>query len=178
LYAGRLSPEKGIYTFLESLHHPIAEHKPLIEQGYKFTVVTAGNQTIHGSVIEKFLRHHPWIDLIKAKQNPGEMADLYAEHEIVVVPSNDQYWHEAFGMNSVEAQHSGCRVVASNGGGLPETNCGELILYEPDNSFALYQAIRKAGKLGPLTAAGRKEATKHFSLKESVDSLLTIIGNK
>jgi D-inositol-3-phosphate glycosyltransferase len=176
LYAGRLSPEKGIYTLLESLHHPVAGLKSPEERGLRFTVARAGNETIHGKLLDQMLQSHPWITLVKARHTPEEMARLFAEHDIVVMPSNNKYWHDAFGMISVEAQHSGCRVVASNGGGLPETNCGELILFEPGNSFALYRSIHKAAKLGPLTAPARREAMKHFSLAESVDLFLNVIN--
>lgn len=44
--------------------------------------------------------------------------------EHVVMPSNSHYWHETFGIVSVEAQHAGCRVIASDDGGLPVTDCG------------------------------------------------------
>ncbi len=54
-----------------------------------------------------------------------------ARHDIVVMPSNSQYWHETFGIVSIEAQHSGCRVVASDDGGLPETDCGGVVLVTP-----------------------------------------------
>lgn len=175
LYAGRLSPEKGIYTFLEALHHPISEHYNPVKNGYVFDVVLAGDQTLHGQVIAKFLKHHPWVNLLNARETPEEMADLFASHEVVVMPTNHKYWHDAFGMISVEAQHAGCRVVASNDGGLPETNCGELILFSPGNSLALSKAITKAAKLGPLDTTERKEAAKHFTLAESVDNFLRII---
>src|SRR5665213_1078094 len=122
LYAGRLSPEKGIYTLLESIHHPIASYKPLTDDGFVFNVTTAGSQTIHGQVLKKVLQNHPWINLIEAKHSPEEMARLFADNDIVVMPSNHRYWHEAFGMVSVEAQHAGCRVIGTNDGGLPETN--------------------------------------------------------
>ena len=78
-------------------------------------------------------------------------------------------------MISVEAQHAGCRVVASNDGGLPETNCGGLILVEPDNPLALAEGIAKAIDLGPLTPNERQEATKRFTAEQSVDALLEII---
>ena len=54
---------------------------------------------------------------------------------------------EPFGMLSVEAQHSGCRVIASSLGGLPETNCGLLSLVEERNPQALVTAMGEAIKL-------------------------------
>ncbi len=177
LYAGRLSPEKGIYLLLEALHHPVAKHQSPLANGFVFDVTTAGNQTLHGQVIETILKHHPWINVLEARHTPKEVAELFAAHDIVVMPSNNKFWHEAFGMVSIEAQHAGCRVIVSNSGGLPETNCGELILFEPGNSFKLARSIEKASKLGPLTKAARNEATKHFTLTESVDLLLQVLSN-
>lgn len=170
LYAGRLIHEKGIYTLLEALHHR------MLRENYSFTVTTAGSQTIHGKVIEKLLRCHPWVRVIAARHTPADMARLFARYDIVAVPSNSQYWHEAFGMVSVEAQHAGCRVVATRADGLVETDCGQLILFEHDNSYALAKAIVKAKRTGPISAAERAEAVTHFTLAESVDDLLDVLG--
>ena len=65
------------------------------------------------------------------------MAALMGENDIDLMPSNGQYWHETFGIVSVEAQHAGCRVVASNDGGLLETDCGAVTFVESDNAEAL-----------------------------------------
>jgi hypothetical protein len=40
---------------------------------------------------------------------------------VLVMPSYSQYWRETFGVVSIEAQHWGCRVVASGDGNLPES---------------------------------------------------------
>ncbi|HSX28918.1 MAG TPA: glycosyltransferase family 4 protein [Candidatus Saccharimonadales bacterium] len=169
LYGGRLHIEKGIYTLLEALHHDI------LSTGYRFSITTAGNQTPDGKLIEDFARHHPLINIIPARTTPPKMAQLFTEHDIVVMPSNHKYWHEAFGMLSVEAQHAGCRVVASNDGGLPETDCGSLSLFEPGNSYALAKAIQAAAKAGPVSIADRIRATTHFTLSASVDALLGVL---
>ena len=169
LFAGRLIPDKGIYTLLEALHHNI------IGEGFEFTVTAAGNQTEEGKIIEKLLHHHPLVRIIKARHSPADMARLYARYDIVAVPSNHLYWHEAFGMVSVEAQHAGCKVVASNADGLPETNCGELILFQSGNSYDLALKIFKAAKAGPLLPEQRAESVKHFTRKSSVDLLMQIL---
>lgn len=169
LYAGRLLHEKGIYLVLEALHHRI------LRKGFTFTVTNAGNQTKDGKVIERILRWHPWIRVIPARHTPAEMARLMANYDVVIVPSNHRYWHEAFGMVSVEAQHAGCRVVASGADGLPETNCGELLLFNPGDSYSLATSIQRAVDYGPVHTAERQQAAKHFTLKESVDALLTVV---
>jgi D-inositol-3-phosphate glycosyltransferase len=172
LFTGRLSPEKGIYTLLETLHIDIIEQDP----GLTFTATTAGADKPQGKIIERLLGAHPGISLVANRRTPAAMAALMARHDIVVMPSNSQYWHETFGIVSVEAQHSGCRVVASDDGGLPETDCGGVVLVSPDNAEALAWGIREAADSGPLSPAARNDAGTKFTVGQSVDALLNVLA--
>ena len=172
LFAGRLSPEKGIYTLLETLHIDIIEQ----DQELTFTATTAGADKPQGKIIERLLRAHPGVSVVASCRTPSMMAALMARHDIVVVPSNSQYWHETFGIVSIEAQHSGCRVVASNDGGLPETDCGGVVLVRPDNAEALAWGIREAADSGPLSPAARHDAGVRFTVGQSVDALLDVFA--
>lgn len=172
LYAGRLSPEKGIYTLLEMLHVDVIADDPML----RFTVTTAGSDKPQGEIIGQLVEAHPGISVAAARKTPHAMATLMAEHDIVVMPSNAQYWHETFGIVSIEAQHAGCRVVASNDGGLPETDCGWVTFIEPDNAEALASGIRKAIVEGPMTSADRANATTLFTVAHSVDALLDVVS--
>jgi glycosyltransferase involved in cell wall biosynthesis len=172
LFAGRLSPEKGIYTLLETLHIDIIEQDPAIT----FTATTAGADKPQGKIIERLLGAHPRISVVANCKTPATMAALMARHDVVVMPSNSQYWHETFGIVSIEAQHSGCRVVASRDGGLPETDCGGIVLVRPDNAEALAWGIREAADRGPLTAASRRDAAARFTVEQSVDELLDVLA--
>jgi glycosyltransferase involved in cell wall biosynthesis len=172
LFAGRLSPEKGIYTLLETLHVDIIDQDPRLS----FTVTTAGADKPQGKTIERLLRAHPRISVAASCKTPATMAALMARHDVVVMPSNSQYWHETFGIVSVEAQHSGCRVVASDDGGLPETDCGGVVLVRPDNAEALAWGIREAAGSGPLPAAARLRAGQLFTVGQSVDALLSVFA--
>jgi D-inositol-3-phosphate glycosyltransferase len=168
LFAGRLSPEKGIYTLLETLHIDIIEQDPALT----FTATTAGADKPQGKIIERLLGGHPGISVVSTCKTPATMAALMAGHDIVVMPSNSQYWHETFGIVSIEAQHSGCRVIASDDGGLPETDCGGVVLVPPDNAEALAWGIRQAVDSGPLSLAARQDAGMRFTVGQSVDALL------
>jgi D-inositol-3-phosphate glycosyltransferase len=172
LYAGRLSPEKGIYTLLAMLHSDLVAPDVRIT----FTATTAGADKPQGDIIRRLLEVHPGISLVPARKTPEGMAALMAEHDVVVMPSNSQYWHEAFGIVSIEAQHAGCRVVASDDGGLPETDCGAITLVPPDNAEALAQGLRRAIAQGPPSPADRVRAAANFTLGRSVDGLLTALG--
>ena len=171
LFASRLSPEKGIYTFLEMMHiDGMANNSHLT-----FSVTTAGTEKERGKIIQTQVEAHPKVQVIPAAKTPAAMAKLMASHDIVVVPSNGNYWHETFGMVSIEAQHAGCRVVASNDGGLIETNCGDVIFVEPNNAKAVAEGIDSALKT-PLSEEGRDSACGKFTVAQSVDSLLQVLG--
>jgi len=171
LYAGRLSPEKGIYTFLAMLHTAVIDGDPSLS----FTITTAGAQKPQGRIIEAMLRTHPRVDLVTARTTPAGVAELMAEHDVVVMPSNGQYWHETFGIVSIEAQHTGARVVASDDGGLPETQCGALQLVEADNSEALAMGIVDALSQGRVSTSERETAAGCFTVSQSVDALLAVL---
>ncbi|HUS23224.1 MAG TPA: glycosyltransferase family 4 protein [Aeromicrobium sp.] len=170
LYAGRLSPEKGIYTFLEMLHSDLIAP----DLNLSFTATTAGSDKPQGRIIHALLDAHPTVRVVPARKTPPAMAALMADHDVVVMPSNGQYWHETFGIVSIEAQHAGCRVVASDDGGLPETDCGDVIFVEPDNSEALALGIRTVIAEGPLSASERDAATHEFTVRQSIDTLLDV----
>jgi D-inositol-3-phosphate glycosyltransferase len=172
LFAGRLSPEKGIYTLLETLHIDIIDADPVLT----FTATTAGADKPQGKIIERLLGEHPGISVVATCKTPARMAALMAGHDIVVMPSNSQYWHETFGIVSIEAQHAGCRVIASDDGGLPETDCGGVVLVRPDNAEALAWGIREAMDSGPVSPAARQDAGTRFTVGQSVDALLNVFA--
>ena len=173
IFPSRLHPDKGIYPFLAAIHSPLLHEDPRFE----FAVTTAGAHTSHGKIIKELVQAHPQIRVIEARKSPQAMAELLAEFDVAVVPSSAHYWHEPFGMISVEAQQAGCRVVASNDGGLPETDCGHLLLAEPDNPAAIATQIVEAAKKGPLTASERAQTAHRFTVQQTVDDLLQIIDS-
>lgn len=171
LFAGRLTPDKGIYTLLAALHM-----ESLAGLDFAVTATDAAGDTECGPIIRALLEAHPLVNVVPARRSPQEMAKLMAEHDIVVMPSTDIFWKENFGIVAVEAQHAGCRVVASNCGGIPETDCGGLVLVRPDDPQALAGGIARAAALGPLTIAERMYASSKFTVAQSVDTLLKIIA--
>jgi glycosyltransferase involved in cell wall biosynthesis len=118
------------------------------------------------------LNNYPYAKLLPAQKNVTQMAKLLAKSDILIMPS---VFAEPFGMLSVEAQHAGCRVVASNVGGLPETNCGLLTLVEPRSPLALITGIKQAVALGPASKKERSQAIQEFTLNESVSKLLATL---
>ena len=92
LYAGRLTPEKGIYTLLAALHSDLIEG----DEQLSFTVTLAGAERPQGRIIRRLLDAHPGIEVVAARRTPAAMAALMAQFDVVVMPSNSQYWHETF----------------------------------------------------------------------------------
>ncbi len=167
IFAGRFHPEKGIYTILEMMHSKDMQHN-----GYAVSLVTAGLHVDTGREIARMLQDYPYAKLIPAQKSVKDMAVLLAHSDILMMPS---VFAEPFGMLSIEAQHAGCRVVASNVGGLPETNCGLLTLVEPRSPLALLTGIKQAVALGQATKRERDYAKREFTLHESVDRLLEVL---
>lgn len=164
LFAGRLHPDKGIYTILEMMHQKDLQH-----DDYQMNIVVAGQHVPIGREIARMLRNYPYAKLIPAQKSVKAMAALLASADILLMPS---VFAEPFGMLSVEAQHAGCRVVASNVGGLPETNCGLLTLVDSRSPLALLTGIKQAVALGTPTTRERQKAIENFTLVDSVAVLL------
>jgi len=167
LYAGRLHADKGIYTILEMMHEP-----DIRSGAFTMTIVKAGQHVEAGKTISRMLQDYPYARLIEPQKSVPAMAKLLAATDILLMPS---VYAEPFGMLSVEAQHAGCRVIASNIGGLPETNCGLLTLVEPRNPKALVRGIKTAVALGVAGKKERAKAVAEFTLGESVDELLKVL---
>jgi len=168
LFAGRLHTHKGIYTMLEMMH----DYR-MRNNGYSTSIVLAGLHEPIGRTIAQMLQNYPFAHIIPARKTTSSMAQLLAQSDILLMPS---VFAEPFGMLSVEAQHAGCRVVASNVGGLPETNCGLLTLIEPRDPAALLHGIEQAVALGQVTKKEREHAADLFTLGTSVDGMLKALS--
>jgi len=167
LFAGRLHPDKGIYTILEMMHQ-----KDMQKGDFSVTFLTAGQHVKIGKEIARMLKDYPYARLIAPQKSVAGMAKLLAHSDVLLMPS---VFAEPFGMLSIEAQHAGCRVVASNVGGLPETNAGLLTLVEPRSPLSLITGIKQAVALGQATTKERTQAVERFTLHESVDDLLKVL---
>jgi D-inositol-3-phosphate glycosyltransferase len=167
VFAGRLHPDKGIYTLLEMMHE-----KEMQNNGFVMSLVTAGQHVETGQTIAHMLKDYPYAKLVTPQKSVTAMAQILGQNDILLVPS---VYAEPFGMLSVEAQHTGCRVIASNIGGLPETNCGLLTLVEPRDPRALIAGIEQAVALGAATKKERAIAKEYFALDASVDALLVAL---
>ncbi len=111
LYVGRLVSDKGVDLLLEAL--------ALLAGNNRFprlTIVGSGPEEANlRERIQAFgLREQ--VHLAGPAQG-GELADTYRSHPLLVVPSR---WEEPFGIVALEGAACGCRIIGSDGGGLPD----------------------------------------------------------
>jgi len=72
-----------------------------------------------------------------------DLPELYRSFDAVVVPSLETSgWIEQFGRVAVEAMASGCAVVASDSGSLPEVIGTAGVLVPPGDETALVGALK------------------------------------
>jgi glycosyltransferase involved in cell wall biosynthesis len=100
-----------------------------------------------------------------------QIAALCAAAQVLVVPSR---W-EGFGLVAVEAMRSGCAVIASRVGGLPEVVEHGVtgLLVEPGDAGALAEALQgtSAQTLQAMGAAGRLRFERLFHVRRVGDEL-------
>jgi glycosyltransferase involved in cell wall biosynthesis len=149
LYAGRLSPEKGVLELLDAAQD--------------LNLVVAGDGPLRDRVpfARGFVQH-------------DELQKLYARAAVVACPSR----REGFGVACLEAMAHGRPVVATHVGGLLDLVVdGETgIVVPPRDPAALRSALERLlanpelrRKLG---AAGRERARTHFSWEKATDATL------
>jgi glycosyltransferase involved in cell wall biosynthesis len=140
LYAGRLSPEKGVLE--------------LVDAARAMKLVIAGDGPLRDQVPQA-LGFVP----------PAELTGLYARAAVVACPSH----REGFGVACLEAMAHGRPVVASGVGGLLDlVVSGETgVIVEPGNVPALRSALERLLADPELRRsmgeAGRRRAAEHFS---------------
>jgi glycosyltransferase involved in cell wall biosynthesis len=159
LFAGRLSPEKGIETLLEAVR--IANDVP---------IVVAGEGPLEG------ISHGPNISFV-GKLDRQEMALVLQDALFTVVPS---IWHESFGYSALEALAAGKPVIASRVGGLPEIVQEKVngLLVAPADPTALAEAMRTLWHdrelCAQLGAKARSLVEERFLIDHQLDSTIAL----
>jgi glycogen(starch) synthase len=132
VYLGRLVPDKGVNILIEAL-------VPLKERGLTphLTIIGSGPEETRLRQLAQDQQVDDQINFTGSKC-PEEIALLLNAHKILVVPSQ---WPEPFGIVVLEAMASGCVIVASEAGGLPEVvgRCG--ITYPLGDRAALVDSL-------------------------------------
>ena len=172
LYAGRLSPDKGVHTVIESLAL-LAKNYPDLQP--RLSIYGGGPADYEGRLKESVRKaglnsRVSFCGLIPRE----EMPSAFAEHDVLVFPS---IWSEPLARIVQEAMASGLVVVGTCTGGTGEIlKDGENgLVFESENPGMLAEKIRiLAGNpalQALLAAAARSTVEQHFSLERMVDEI-------
>jgi glycosyltransferase involved in cell wall biosynthesis len=151
-FVGRMVSDKGIDVLLRAL-------AVLASRGVRPTVSLIGDgpeadstrEVVRDFRLDEQVR---FTGMLRGEQLAREMA----RHRILVVPSR---YHEPFGIVAVEGIASGCVIIGSEGGGLPEA-IGPCGLVFPNADFrALADRIERVLRDSELQAALRAGAEEH-----------------
>lgn len=172
LFLGRLCPEKGVHTLLETwqvLEHQLGPKCPRL--------VIAGQGPMENDVIQaagksNCIEYAGFVD--------GERKHkLLARCRALVAPS---IWWEPLGLIVYEAYAAARPVLAARSGGLSETVTGGVtgFLHEPGNSEQLARDVERMENLkengrGQMGCDGRRWLLQHASSNAWRERLIAIV---
>ena len=176
LYVGRLAPEKGPDIALKALAYLLKNGN---NQNWFLTIVGSGSSD-YVAKLKNFAKAHSvsdhinYVGQLPASEIPGLMCD----HGILIVPS---LWEEPFGRVIVDGMLSGCVVIGSETGAIPEiiehnhTGC----LFPPGDFKALAVLLEslaeKPEHCRNLASNGKRFVLSMFDLEKMVDEVEVLL---
>jgi glycosyltransferase involved in cell wall biosynthesis len=170
LYLGRVDPGKGIEVLLQAWSglRLDPESATLLVVGSPFLAIDSE------AYLARLKASASDCGVVFLPRRLDVIGPLHAA-DVVVVPS---LYEEPFGRVLIEAMATGCPVVASRTGGIPEILTGELdnFLFEPGNVSELASLIKRVGRWRDtepsLGRACREHVRAHFSVEQSASAML------
>lgn len=132
IFVGRLVSDKGVFQLLDAFVSALKKYPSL-----QLSIIGDGPEKV--KLIETIdqLQLQEQVRLLGALP-PKEVAYHYQRAQIAVVPS---IWEEPFGVIVLEALACGCKVIATNTGGLKEAGRHFIDYVKPNAPEALAEAI-------------------------------------
>lgn len=161
LYAGRLSPAKGIRILLEAL-----SHLPKELDNFHLTVLGRGEQE---EELKRDFGHYPWITFGGFVTSDTVLRHLTAS-EVMCVPS---IWPENYSRSVIQSLCLGTPVVGSEVGGIPEQIEDGItgMLLPAGDMGAWRQAFEMILRNPDLLQRWRKQATQKAGAYKAEDTL-------
>ena len=173
---GRISPEKGHLDFIRAAGI-VARADPDV----RFVVVGApmfSKTPFSGTTFDETLRQMPESSRIRFLGWSDDIPGSFAKIDILAVPSAE----EPFGRVVIEAFAAGTPVVAYPSGGIPELiehgRTGLLTRAFSAESLAaeIRFLIERPGEMLRLSAAGRKEFERRFTLERFARNVCGVLS--
>ncbi len=162
LYAGRLSPEKGVETALdvaERLGRPIVVVGGIYDAAYHARAIAPRVRAV--DAIPRGAPIHGAVSL-----GPRPRAEVHALMGGAAATLMPVRWEEPFGLVAVESLAAGTPVVAYRRGALPEIIDEQVgAIVEPDDADAFARAVQRV--IGLDGAACRRRAMA-FDLSDTI----------
>jgi glycogen(starch) synthase len=135
VFLGRLVSDKGLHLLVKALHI-------LASQRVYYTLTVIGEGPERESIIKLVDECHlqDRVEFVGPKKGQ-ELVAILNQHQVLVVPS---VVRESFGIVVLEGLACGCKVVVSNGGGLPEAAGSFGVLFKSGDTDDLAKEIRVA----------------------------------
>ncbi|MEN3951647.1 glycosyltransferase family 4 protein [Iodidimonas sp. SYSU 1G8] len=133
VFVGRMIPEKGCIDLIDAV-------SLLDTAGMQVSVTLIGEGT-ERALLERKVYERGLDGMIRfAGQMTGaDLARMLSRHRLMVVPSR---WPEPFGIVALEGMASGCVVIGTELGGLPEAIGPGGVVVPPANPKAIADAVR------------------------------------
>jgi glycogen synthase len=169
IFVGRLVSDKGVDVLVKAL-------ALVRERGFHPALTIVGDGPDRAP-LEKLVLELGLKDQVtfSGSRPQHEAANLLRQHAILVVPS---LWEEPFGVVALEGIASGCAIIGSNRGGLPEAigPCG--LTFPNGDADALAEKIQElltdAARMTELVAHAKEHLAKHHPTRVAHEYLMVI----
>lgn len=168
LFVGTLEPRKNVPTLLQALARLRPQERPitLAMVGGKGWIYDDIFATIAGLGLADHVRHLSDV-------SDAQLQHLYQAAGVLASPSH----YEGFGLPALEAMHSGCPVIASTHGSLPEIVGDAGILLDPDDvagwAAAIDRVLSDPALRQQLVARGHAQAGR-FQWQRTAEQTLAL----
>ena len=168
----RLVHHKGVDVAIEALHHVVetCPERPLC-------LVIAG-EGVERPALETLARTRGLADRVRFLGLVRSPPRCYQALDAYLMPSRS----EALGIALIEAMASGCQVIASDVGGIPEIVSDATVgtLVPPDDPDALAAAMmaalhRSTSQQAAVAAAAREHVARHFDVRAQCATIAAVL---
>jgi glycosyltransferase involved in cell wall biosynthesis len=161
LFIGRIDPNKGPDIAADAV-------AAIRKEDMAISLTVAGGLWFYGHGNEM---NDPFFRTLKEKMDAVDanylgyvtrtrVPEVVRGHDVAFVLSRS---NEPFGLVSLEAMASGCAVIASNRGGLPEACGGAAMLVDPDKPDEVVKLLRKLARDSDLLNVWKQRSIAHAS---------------